>query len=76
MRKLISVVTPCFNEEDNVEELCRRVRAVMEELPRQAAQLGPVQLLDRSEKGIHVDVNNFSEGRHGKNTLRSGWYRH
>lgn len=25
--KLISVVTPCFNEEENVEELCQRVRA-------------------------------------------------
>jgi glycosyltransferase involved in cell wall biosynthesis len=29
----VSVVTPCFNEEDNVAELCRRVREVMESLP-------------------------------------------
>jgi glycosyltransferase involved in cell wall biosynthesis len=29
MRKLISIVTPCFNEEDNVEELYRRVCHVM-----------------------------------------------
>ncbi|NLO74455.1 MAG: glycosyltransferase family 2 protein [candidate division WS1 bacterium] len=26
--KLISVVTPCYNEEENVEELCRRVKQV------------------------------------------------
>jgi glycosyltransferase involved in cell wall biosynthesis len=31
--KRISVVTPCFNEEDNVGELHRRIRAVFAELP-------------------------------------------
>jgi glycosyltransferase involved in cell wall biosynthesis len=31
--KLISIVTPCFNEEDNVEELHRRVAGVMAGLP-------------------------------------------
>ena len=30
--KTISIVTPCYNEEANVEELYRRVRAVMAEL--------------------------------------------
>jgi glycosyltransferase involved in cell wall biosynthesis len=30
--KTISIVTPCYNEEANVEELYRRVRAVMTEL--------------------------------------------
>jgi len=29
-RKLITVVTPCFNEQDNVEVLYERIRAVME----------------------------------------------
>lgn len=29
MNKLISIITPCFNEEENVEELVVRVRAVM-----------------------------------------------
>lgn len=33
MNKMISVVTPCFNEEDNVEELCQRIAAVMQRLP-------------------------------------------
>lgn len=28
MKKLISIVTPCYNEEDNVEELFRRVKSV------------------------------------------------
>jgi glycosyltransferase involved in cell wall biosynthesis len=32
-RKLISVVTPCFNEEGNVEELHRRVAAQFDDLP-------------------------------------------
>jgi glycosyltransferase involved in cell wall biosynthesis len=30
--KLISIVSPCFNEEDNIEELCSRVKTVMEGL--------------------------------------------
>jgi glycosyltransferase involved in cell wall biosynthesis len=33
MAKLISIVTPCYNEEDNVEELYRRIVNVMAELP-------------------------------------------
>jgi glycosyltransferase involved in cell wall biosynthesis len=31
-RKLLSIVTPCYNEEDNVEELCLRVSAVMKDV--------------------------------------------
>lgn len=33
MAKSISIVTPCFNEQDNVEELASRIAAVMEKLP-------------------------------------------
>jgi polyisoprenyl-phosphate glycosyltransferase len=33
MRKLLSIVTPCFNEEANVEELAQRVAATMATLP-------------------------------------------
>lgn len=33
MPKLISIVTPCFNEEDNVDELCERIAKVMATLP-------------------------------------------
>ena len=32
-RKLISIVTPCYNEEDNVEELHRRITVQMEQFP-------------------------------------------
>lgn len=32
--KLISIVTGCFNEEDNVRELVQRIRAVFAELPQ------------------------------------------
>ncbi|MBI5890589.1 MAG: glycosyltransferase family 2 protein [Nitrosomonadales bacterium] len=32
-KKLISIVTPCHNEEDNIDELCQRIAAVMELLP-------------------------------------------
>jgi glycosyltransferase involved in cell wall biosynthesis len=32
-KKLISVVTGCFNEEENVRELANRIRGVFEELP-------------------------------------------
>jgi len=32
-KRLISIVTPCYNEELNVRELYTRMRAVMEELP-------------------------------------------
>jgi len=30
--KVISIVTPCYNEEDNIEELYKRIRIVMSEL--------------------------------------------
>jgi polyisoprenyl-phosphate glycosyltransferase len=33
MMKLISIVTPCFNEEENVQELSDRICQVMKELP-------------------------------------------
>lgn len=33
MSKLISIVTPCYNEADNIEELCQRIKATMQELP-------------------------------------------
>ena len=31
--KLISIVTPCYNEEENIEELCHRIATVMVEQP-------------------------------------------
>jgi len=34
--KLISIVTPCFNEEENVDVLAERIRAVFEAMPQYA----------------------------------------
>lgn len=31
--KLISIVTPCYNEEQNVEELYRQIKAIFDQLP-------------------------------------------
>lgn len=33
MAKVISIVTPCYNEEENIEELCQRISAVTATLP-------------------------------------------
>ncbi len=33
MKKRISIVTPIFNEEENVEDLCNRIASVMQALP-------------------------------------------
>lgn len=33
MRKLLSIVTPCYQEEDNVDELYHRIAAVMKSIP-------------------------------------------
>lgn len=32
-KKMISIVTPCYNEEDNIDELCKRIADVMANLP-------------------------------------------
>lgn len=32
-KKLISIVTPCYNEEENIDELCQRIAAAMAALP-------------------------------------------
>lgn len=32
--KLVSIVTPCFNEEENVEELYQQVKAIFRQLPQ------------------------------------------
>jgi len=34
MKRLITIMTPCFNEEGNIEELHRRISAVMSSLPQ------------------------------------------
>src|SRR5436853_7642371 len=74
---LISVITPCFNEEENVREVYARVKAVVEELGRyryehifidNASRDRTVEILreiaaaDRNVKVI-VNTRNFGQVR-------------
>lgn len=76
MTKLISIVTPCFNEEDNVEELHRRIAAVMQKLPYEYehilidnastdATVEKIKLIASSDKHVKliVNVRNFGHIR-------------
>jgi glycosyltransferase involved in cell wall biosynthesis len=70
----ISIVTPCYNEEENVAELYRQIRAVMESLPDftyehiyidNASQDCTVDILRdiaRSDCRVKVIVNNRNFG--------------
>lgn len=77
MKPLISVVTACFNEEDNVEELYTRVRAEFAKLPtyryehifidnassdQTVAKLKALALTDKAVKVI-VNTRNFGHIR-------------
>jgi len=71
---VISVVSPCYNEEDNVEELYRQVRQVFADLPGytyehifidNASKDGTVNILKRlaeEDKQVKVIVNNRNFG--------------
>lgn len=52
MKKRISIVTPLYNEEDNVVELCERVAAVMQLLPYDYEHL----CIDNSSTDRTVDI--------------------
>lgn len=79
--KCISVVTPCYNEEDNVEEVYQRVKAVFDKLPQyryehifidNASQDKTVQVLKQlatSDKNIKLIVNSRNFGH-----IRSPYY--
>jgi len=67
--KLISIVTPCYNEEDNVEELYKQVREVFERLPEyeyehifidNASSDGTVKILKKiaaKDEAVKIIVN-------------------
>ena len=68
MSKLISIVTPCFNEEENVEELCQRISNVMKALPYDYEHIlidnastdstvGKIKALAAQDKRIKLIVN-------------------
>jgi len=81
MKKLISIITPCFNEESNVEEIYSQVKSVMNDLPqyryehifidncskdKTADELKNLASKDKSVKVI-FNVRNFG-------VVRSGYY--
>ena len=51
--KLLSIVTPCYNEEDNVEELYRRIKAVIETLNNYKFEL---IFIDNSSKDGTLEI--------------------
>ncbi len=73
-RKIISIVTPCYNEEDNVGEIIRQIRSVMQSLSKyeyehifidNASEDKTVELLKveaEKDKRIKVIVNSRNFG--------------
>lgn len=78
---LISVVTPCYNEEENVEEIYKQVKCVFEKLKKysyehifidNASEDGTVQILKeiaRKDKNVKIIVNSRNFGH-----IRSPYY--
>jgi glycosyltransferase involved in cell wall biosynthesis len=52
MTKKISIVTPCFNEEENLEELHERIRSVMSGLPYEYEHI----LIDNASTDCSVEI--------------------
>ena len=79
--KLISIVTPCYNEEENIENLYTQVKAVMSQLPQynyehifidNASKDSTVKILKgfaENDKNVKVIVNAFNVGH-----IRSPYY--
>lgn len=84
--KLISIVTPCFNEETNVDELVRRVRDAMSSLPQYRYEhifidnhstdgtVAAIKQLASEDRRIKLIVNarNFGHVRSGFHGLLQG----
>ncbi|MEO6906885.1 MAG: glycosyltransferase, partial [Abditibacteriaceae bacterium] len=79
--KRISIVTPCYNEADNVEELANRIRNVFADIPQykyehlfidnasQDGTVGKLRELAASDTRIKVIINNRNFGH-----IRSPFY--
>ena len=57
-RPLLSIVTPCFNEEDNVEELYRRIKVAITELSRYDFEL--IFIDNHSEDGTVAKLKSLA----------------
>lgn len=79
-KKLISIVTPCYNEEDNIEELCKRITSVMAKLPYEYehicidnhssdATVKKIKLIAKNDKRLKLIVNARNFGH-----IRSPYY--
>ena len=72
--KLISIVSPCYNEEKNVKELCERTRAVMASFPQYRYEhilidndstdntVGVLREIARMDRNVKVIVNSRNFG--------------
>ncbi|MHB1757759.1 MAG: glycosyltransferase family 2 protein [Leptospirillum sp.] len=64
MKKLITIVTPCFNEEENIVELYNRIKSTMDTLPYEYEHI----LIDNhsSDSTVPIIKKIASEDRHIK----------
>ncbi len=73
MKKEISIVTPCFNESDNIQELCARIQSVMSGLNYQYEHIiidnastdntvGKLRKIAKADKRVKVIVNTRNFG--------------
>ena len=81
MKKLISIFTPCYNEEENIEEIYSQVKSVMCELPQyryehvfidncsQDKTVAKLKSIAANDKNVKVILNARNFG-----AVRSGYY--
>jgi glycosyltransferase involved in cell wall biosynthesis len=81
MKKLISVVTPCYNEEDNVNEVYQRVKKIFTDLPNYAYEhifidnastdttVEKLREITQEDKNVKVIINSRNFGH-----IRSPYY--
>jgi polyisoprenyl-phosphate glycosyltransferase len=81
MKKLISIFTPCYNEEDNIEAIYSQVKSVMSELPQYIYEhvfidncsrdrtVNKLRQIAAEDKNVKVILNARNFG-----AVRSGYY--
>jgi polyisoprenyl-phosphate glycosyltransferase len=81
MKKLISIITPCYNEEDNIEAIYSQIKSVMSELPQYRYEhvfidncskdktVNKLRRIAEEDKNVKVVLNARNFG-----AVRSGYY--